>query len=434
MIQTTARAAPPNILFILTDNQGWGDMSLYGNPYYETPHLDRLARDGMMFRRAYASAPMCTPSRDALYTGRYPGRNAIGIREPLAMASVIGDRVGLSADEPNIVSLLKARGYSTSLVGKWHCGYLPTYSPLKIGFDEHFGSKAGSMDYFRHVDASGAPDLWENDRPVDHTGEYITDLYTARAIEFIRRKRGNPFLLCLFYNAPHWPWEGPGDKALSDSLKGKDSQRNWIETGTSENYAEVMKSLDAGVGRVLAALDASGQRKDTLVIFVSDQGGDELAQPAHLRRGRLHENGIRVPQAISWPGVIAPGQVTEQVVVGMDLSATILGVAGAKPDPRYPLDGEDLMPVLLGQAPLHDRSLYWRHHGFPRPGIPEQGAHLRGHWKYYVSGEHERLYDLAHDESEVHDLKDSRRAIFDELKGEYQQWAAGMLPYEELHE
>lgn len=424
----------PNVLFILTDNQGWADMSIYGNPYYETPHLDQLARRGMLFKRAYASAPMCTPSRDALYTGRYPGRNAIGIREPLAMASLIGDKVGLSPDEPTIVSLLKKRGYATALVGKWHCGHLPTYSPLKIGFDEHFGQKSGSTDYFRHVDASGSPDLWDNDKLVDRTGEYITDLYTERAIEFVRRKRSNPFFLCLFYNAPHWPWEGPNDKPLSDSLKGKDNQRNWLETGTSENYTAVMQALDAAVGRVVAAVEETGQADNTLIVFVSDQGGDELAYSGHLRRGRLHENGIRVPQVIVWPGVVAPNQVTQQVVIGMDISATILGVAGATPDPHFPLDGQDLMPVLTGRKPLHDRRLFWRHHGFPRPGIPEQGAHLSGHWKYYVSGEYERLYNLAADEEERHDVKAQHAAIFEQLRSDYQRWAAEMLPYRELHE
>lgn len=430
----TKKNAKPNILFILTDNQGWGDMSCYGNPYFRTPHLDKLAREGILFRRAYASAPMCTPSRDALYTGRFPGRNQIGIREPLAMRSIIGDKVGISPDEPTIVSLLKKQGYDTALVGKWHCGHLPTYSPLKIGFDEHFGNKSGSVDYFRHCDAAGNPDLWENDRIIDRTGEYLTDLYSNRAIDYLRRKRDNPFLLCLFYNAPHWPWEGPKDKALSDSLKGKDNQRNWLETGTSENYAAVMEALDAGVGRVLAALKETGQEDNTLVIFVSDQGGDEFAHPGPFRRGRLHENGIRVPQLLRWPGVIPAGQVTEQVVVGMDLSATILKVAGAEPHPDWPLDGEDLMPVLTGKKPLYERKLFWRHHGFPRPGIPEQGAHLSGLWKYYRSGEYERLYDLATDDHEVRDLKDEKPEIFRRLKAEYERFAAEMLPYRELHE
>lgn len=424
----------PNVLFILTDNQGWGDLSCYGSPYCKTPHIDALAGQGVRFEHAYASAPMCTPSRDALYTGRFPGRNALGIREPLAMASVIGDKVGISPEEPTIVSILRSRGYSTSLVGKWHCGHLPTYSPLKIGFDEHFGNKSGSVDYFRHVDAAGNPDLWENDRIVDRSGEYLTDLYSDRAIEIIRRKRSNPFFLCLFYNAPHWPWEGPNDKALSDSLKGKDNQRNWLETGTSENYAAVMEALDAGVGRVLGALNDTGQLENTLVAFVSDQGGDEFSHTGPFRRGRLHENGIRVPMIIRWPGVTTAGRVSKQVVTGMDISATIVSAAGAQADPRYPMDGEDLVPFLKGLKPDHERRLFWRHHGFPRPGIPEQGAHLSGMWKYYVSGEYERLYNLADDQHELHDLKEIHPDVFGRLKTDYQKWAAQMLPYKELHE
>lgn len=425
------KSRTPNVLFILTDNQGWGDLSCYGCPYFKTPHIDALAREGIRFTHAYASAPMCTSSRDALYTGRYPGRNAIGIREPLPMASLIGDRVGLSPDEPTIVSMLKAKGYETALIGKWHLGHLPTYGPLKTGFDEYFGNKSGSIDYFRHTDGAGNPDLWENDTPIDRRGEYITDLYSERAADYIRRRRTRPFLLCLFYNAPHWPWEGPNDQALSDSLIGKDSQRNWLETGTAENYAAVMQSLDAGVGRVLAALKEAGLEDNTLVIFCSDQGGDEFSHTGPFRRGRLRENGIRVPLIVRWPGVAAANQVSPQMVIGMDISATILGAAGAEPDPRYPLDGENLYRVMAGQRPIYPRKFFWRHHGFPRPGIPEQGAYREGTWKYYVSGEYERLYDLSKDEHELHDLQETQPALFRQMRREYLEWAAQMLPYEE---
>ena len=424
-------STPPNILFILTDNQGWGDLSSYGCPYFKTPHIDHLAQEGIRFTHAYASAPMCTSSRDALYTGRYPGRNAIGIREPLPMASLIGDKVGLSPDEPTIVSLLKAKGYDTALVGKWHCGHLPTYSPLKTGFDEYFGNKSGSIDYFRHTDGGGNPDMWENDQRVDRSGEYVTDMYSDRAVQYIKRARTKPFLLCLFYNAPHWPYEGPKDKALSDSLIGKDSQRNWIETGTSENYAAVVESLDAGVGKVLAALKEAGLADNTLVIYNSDQGGDEFSHTGPFRRGRLHENGIRVPLIVRWPGVVEAAQVTDQMVVGMDISATILEAAGAQPDLRHPLDGESLVGVMTGTKALHARKFFWRHHGFPRPGIPEQGAHRDGNWKYYISGDTERLYDLSTDEQELNDLRAAHPDIFRRLRQTYRDWAAQMLPYEE---
>ena len=421
----------PNVLFILTDNQGWGDLSCYGCPYFDTPNVDQLATEGIRFTHAYASAPMCTSSRDAMYTGRYPGRNAVGIREPLAMASVIGDKVGLSPDEPTIVSLLKGQGYETALVGKWHLGHLPSFSPLKTGFDSHFGNKNGSIDYFRHRDAGGNIDMWENDVVVDRTGEYTTDMYADRAIEILKCPRDKPLLLCLFFNAPHWPWMGPKDRDLSDSLIGKDNHRNWLETGTGENYAAVVQALDAAVGRVLQALKETGQDENTLVIFNSDQGGDEFSHTAHFRRGRLHENGIRVPLIVRWPGVTKAGEVSEQMVTGMDLSATIIAAAGAKPDPRFPLDGEDLRPVLAGEKPVTPRKFFWRHHGFPRPGIPEQGAFRDGRWKYYRSGAYERLYDLSVDEMELHDLKDRHAERFRTMRAEYEAWAATMLPYKE---
>lgn len=423
-------ARRPNVLFILTDNQGWGDVSVHGCPYFQTPNMDRIAAQGMRFTNAYASAPMCTPSRVAFYTGRYPGRIGIGLRETLPIVSVVGDRIGLPPDQPTVATLLKANGYDTALIGKWHCGHLPAYSPLKNGFDEYFGNRSGSIDYFRHTDSAGQPDLWENDTVVNRDGEYVTHLYTDRAIGYIERPRENPFFLCLFYNAPHWPWESSKDKDFSDRLKGKDNTRNWIETGGPENYAELMNDLDAGIGRVLAALDAQGLSEDTFVIFASDQGGDEMSFTGPFRRGRLHEHGIRVPLFFRWPGVIAPNQVTDQMAIGMDISATILGATGTPPDPRYPLDGEDLMPILTARSPLHDRTFFWRHYGHPRPGIPLQRALRSGKWKYYRADDYERLYDLSTDEMEVHDVKERFPDVFRRLRAEFDEWEAQMLPYD----
>jgi arylsulfatase A-like enzyme len=420
----------PNVLFILTDNQGWGDVSIYGCPYFQTPHMDKLATEGMRFTHAYSSAPMCTPSRVAFYTGRYPGRVGIGLRETLPIVSVIGDKIGLPPEHPTVATLLKANGYDTALIGKWHCGHLPSYSPLKNGFDEYFGNRSGSIDYFRHTDSSGKPDLWENDTSINLDGQYITDLYSNRAVDYINRQHDNPFFLCLFYNAPHWPWESSKDKELSDTLIGKDNTRNWLETGAPENYAELMRDLDAGIGRVMAALEQKGIADDTLVVFASDQGGDEFSHTGPFRRGRLHENGIRVPLFFRWPGVIAPHQVSEQMVIGMDISATILSATGTEPDSRFPFDGEDLLPVLTRKKPLYPRKFFWRHHGHPRPGIPLQRALRSGNWKYYRSGDYERLYDLATDEMEVNDVKDKFPDVFQALRKEYDQWESQMLPYD----
>ena len=237
-------------------------------------------------------------------------------------------------------------------------------------------------------------------------------------------------MLCLSYNAPHWPWEGPRDKDLSDEIAGHDSQRTWLETGTAENYAEVMWSLDAGVGSVLQALKDAKLARNTLVFFCGDQGGDEMSYLAHLRRGRLHEGGIRVPLIISWPGVVPPNRESAQVVTGLDLSATILSVAKVKPHSDYPLDGDDLLLILLNKKKTYPRKIFWRHSGNPRPGIPFQCALRDGDWKYLRVGKEEYLFDLATDEGETKDLKKKYSKKLAELRTAYQRWEAEMLPYD----
>ena len=208
-----AKPRQPNILFILTDDLGWGDLSIDGQTNYQTPNLDQLAREGTRFTNAYAAQTVCTPTRIGFFTGRYPARLPVGLQEPLAYIQQVGDSVGLSPEHPTIASLLKANDYETALVGKWHGGYLPSYSPLKSGFDEFFGNYSGGIDYFSHKDPNENLDFYEGEEPVERTG-YATDLYTERAVEFIKRPRNSPFYLSLHYTAPHWPWEGPEDEEL----------------------------------------------------------------------------------------------------------------------------------------------------------------------------------------------------------------------------
>lgn len=234
-----ATTQSPNVVFILVDDLGWGDLSIDGQQNYRTPHLDQLATEGIRFSNAYSASPVCTPTRVSFFTGRYPGRLSIGIQEPLFGVKQVGDaregsrprrdRIGLPPEHPTIASLLKANGYETALIGKWHCGYLPKYSPLRSGFDKFFGNLSGAIDYFRHVDTNGEPDLWEAEVPVKQIG-YITDLFTERAVEYIKRPRDRPFYLSLHYTAPHWPWEGPNDIELSDRLIGRDTLQLLIFT------------------------------------------------------------------------------------------------------------------------------------------------------------------------------------------------------------
>jgi arylsulfatase A-like enzyme len=418
-----APQAPPNVLYIMADDMGWGDLSCYGRPDYRTPNLDRLASQGVRFAQAYSASPVCTPTRCAFVTGRYPARTAVGLEEPLAWRKQLEQEkrdVGLPPEHPTVASLLKANGYHTSLVGKWHLGYLPKYSPVKSGFDEFFGIMSGGADYFTHKDANGEGDLFEMEVPVERVG-YTTDLLTERAVEFLRRRHDGPFLLSLNYTAPHWPWEGPRDEQAS--LAPKPAGYGGMTAGGSlKIYAEMIRSLDEGVGRVLGALDSAGLARTTLVVFTSDNGGERFSFNWPFTGGKfqLFEGGIRVPAILRWPGVVPAGRTTPQVAITMDWTATILTAAGARSHPSYPLDGVDLLPVARGARPAFERTLFWRNGG--------QGAARAGDWKYLkVDDKTERLFDLSVDEREQADFRGARPREFERLRGEYVKWDAQML-------
>lgn len=425
----------PNILFILTDDLGYGDTGLYGQTAYQTPNLDQLAQDGVRFRNAYSAQTVCTPTRVAFFTGRYPARTPVGLQEPLPFIREIGDTVGLSAEQPTIASLLKRNGYDTALVGKWHAGYYPTYGPWRSGFNEFFGCLSGGIDYFRHVDGNGKTDLWEGQvkgQQVSYkkvkTSGYSTDLFTDRAVEFIKQERDRPFYLSLHYTAPHWPFQGPDDKALSNQLVGRDSVPNWIDNGTAANYAALFERLDQGIGKVLQALEESGQAENTIVVFTSDNGGEKFSNfgPYQGKKGSLYEGGIRVPAFIRWPKVIQPNRVSDQVLITQDLTATLLAATGTKPDPDYPLDGINLLPVIRGQKPVFSRTLFWRFEADP---AERQKAIRSGKWKYLSIKGKEFLFDLSTNPGETINLKNKRPDTFAELKARFQEWEAGVLPY-----
>jgi len=409
----------PNVLFILADDLGYGDLSCYGRPDYDTPVLDRLAEQGMKFTSNYAAAPVCTPTRCAFITGQYPQRFAVGLQEPLTAES---PPVGLPAAQPTIATRMRAAGYETALIGKWHLGWRPEYRPNRHGFDEFYGSLSGAADYFTHIapDSGEAtlPDLWDNDRRVTTDG-YLTDVFSDRAVEYVSRARSKPFYLSLHYTAPHAPWEGPGDGATDHTDHGPGPMYNGGSLGT---YAEMMRSMDQGIGRVLAALRRARLERDTLVIFTSDNGGERFSfnWPFSFEKLYLYEGGIRVPAIVRWPGVVPAGSVTDQAAVTMDWTATILAAAGAPVDVAQPLDGESLLPVLRGERGVYDRALFWR--------TRRRAAARIGRWKYVQEGDAEHLYDLSVDLGEKTDLKDRQTAAFAEAKRRYSEWAAGMLP------
>jgi len=416
-------AQSPNILFILADDMGWGDLSCYGRPDYRTPNLDQFAKQGMRFTNAYSAAPVCTPTRVGFYTGRYPARLPVGLEEPLTQRSQMGEKLktlGIPHDHATVSSLIKKQGYDTALIGKWHVGYLPNFSPLKIGFDEFFGNMSGAIDHFTHKDMTGELDLYEAEIPVDRIG-YITDLLTTRAVDYIRRPHKNPFYLSLHYTSPHWPWEGPHDIEVSRALKrGYDG---FTSGGSLKTYGEMMRNLDAGIGKVLAALGAAGLEKNTLVIFTSDNGGERFSfnWPFRGEKFDLHEGGIRVPAMVRWPGVTRPRSVSDHPVITMDWTATMVAAAGGKPDPKYPLDGEDQSPILIGQHSIADRTFFWRTSG--------QGAMRSGKWKYIREGKDEALYDLSVDEHEQASFNETQPTKLASLRSQYNEWELAMQKY-----
>ena len=432
-----AQSRRPNILFILADDLGYGDLSCYGRPDYQTPNLDHLATQGVRFLNAYSASPVCTPTRCAFITGRYPARTRVGLEEPLTERSDLGDKVktlGLPPEHPTIASLLKQSGYETALIGKWHLGYLPNFGPVQSGFEEFFGIMSGAVDFFTHKDMAGDLDFYEGKVPVERIG-YMTDMLTRRAVDYIskrRRRRGSarPFYLSLHYTAPHWPWEGPRDQNVSRALgRGYDG---FTAGGSLKTYATMMKSLDDGIGEVLRALIRAGLDRDTLVIFTSDNGGERFSYnwPFTGQKFSLWEGGIRVPAIVRWPGVVPVGAITGQAAITMDWTATMLAAGNTKPDPAYPLDGIDLMPIIRAtptstpntQHPEHsaDRTFFWR--------TSIQDAVLKGHWKYLKDGPKEYLFDLSIDQREQANFREQNPTMFTQLKNEFKTWESTVLP------
>lgn len=405
--------APPNIVFILADDLGYADISCYGRPDLRTPNIDSLASRGMRFLQAYANSAVCSATRTALITGRYQDRLDIGLDEPLA-----GRDTGLPPNHPTLPSLLRKAGYGTTLVGKWHLGLLPKYGPLQSGYDHFYGFRGGAVDYFTHSN-----DLWNEDVKVQQVG-YLTDLLGSHAVNVINgyAKAGKPFLLSLHFNAPHWPWEGPGDESESRRLIGH--RLVDFDGGSQETYERMIEDLDLQVGRVLEALHSEGILDNTIVIFTSDNGGERFADtwPFTGRKTELLEGGLLIPAIISWPARIATGQTTNQVAISMDWLPTLLAAAGTGPDAAYPPDGINLLPFLAEGATPVPRKLFWRYKA------NAQHAARDGDMKYLKILDNTFLFNVVKDPMERANLKERMPDVYSRLIAEWADWNAAMLP------
>ncbi|GAA4610415.1 arylsulfatase A-like enzyme [Actinoplanes octamycinicus] len=419
-------AKRPNILFILADDLGWADLSSYGAVDIKTPHLDRLARAGVRFTQAYSAGAVCSPTRVSLYTGRYPGRIPGGLPEPIGAANATD---GIPAGHPTLASLLKKSGYATALIGKWHGGFLPHFGPLKSGWDEFYGNYSGGLDYYSKYSHTGQYDLYEGETPVQDD-RYYTDILAERAEAFVRREHTAPWLLNLNFTSPHWPWEAPGDRAVSAEITAKIKAGNLQaifhnDGGSLDTYRKMVENLDTRIGQVLTALRQTGQEENTLVVFASDNGGERFSYqwPLTGNKAGLNEGGIRVPTIVRWPARIRGHQVSHQPVITPDWTATLLEIAGVAPDPAYPLDGTSLAGYLLRGADAPEHDLFWR--------TRASRALRRGKWKYLRSTATgaDLLYDLEADPREQANLAARQPALVAELRAAWEQLNATQLPY-----
>ncbi|MDQ2780378.1 MAG: sulfatase-like hydrolase/transferase, partial [Pseudomonadota bacterium] len=388
-----------------------------------SPALDRMAAQGLRFTRAYSNSPVCSPTRFALMTGRYQYRLRGAAEEPMTARFYGSTTVGLPPAHPTLPSMLKAAGYRTALIGKWHLGYPPHFGPLLSGYDEHIGPLSGGISYFSHLDRAGDIDLFENGVRVDHQGHYLTDLLSDRAVDYVQARAADhqPFLLSLHYTAPHWPWE-TRDAPATPPMTG--ARLGHLDGGSVDIYHQMVREMDEGIGRMLAALDGGGIGDDTLVVFTSDNGGERFSDNWPLVGGKmdLTEGGIRVPAISRWPKQIGGGGVSTQHHLTMDWTATMLASAGVAADPAHPLDGVDLQPALADPAHTFERPMHWR------MKHRQQRAMRIGRWKYLKVDEHEYLFDVEADARERANRAANEPARLDRMRTDWEAWDRTMRP------
>lgn len=414
-----------HVVFIVADDLGYADLGCYGGRPAAfgpvSPAIDRLAAGGLRFTQGYANSPVCSPTRFALMTGRWQYRLRGAAEEPISGRARGSRTLGLAPEHPTLPSLLRAAGWRTALVGKWHLGYPPHFGPLKSGYETFFGPMSGGVDYFSHCGTNGAHDLFAGDAEV-HADGYLTDLITERALAWLDEVAPGPapFFLSLHYTAPHWPWETRDDAARSAEVK--DGLFD-LHGGDIHTYRRMIHHMDEGIGRVMAALQRHGVADDTLVVFTSDNGGERFSDNWPLVGGKmdLTEGGIRVPWIAHWPRVIAPGGTSAQHCLTMDWTATVLDIAGVPAAPTHPLDGVSLRGVLAGGAPF-ERPMHWRmkHRG--------QRASRHGRWKYLQVDGHEYLFDIEADERERANRAPLEPGRLAAMREDWRAWNDSMPP------
>lgn len=426
-------ARPPNIVLILADDMGYGDLGCFGCPDIRTPNIDSLARQGMRLTSFYANGPECTPTRTGLMTGRYQQRVgglecALGIgnvgRYDDAIRLANQHELGLPVERSVLARSLKEAGYATAICGKWHLGYEQKFLPLKHGFEYAFGPLGGAVDYFRHHEPGGGEEtmLYRNDQPLNRDG-YMTDLIADEACAFLKRVK-QPFFLYVPFNAPHSPFQGPKDGS-QPAITGENMNR-----GSRGKYVEMVEYLDACVGRIFKTLEEVKVNENTLVIFTSDNGGPQHSrnEPFSGRKGTTYEGGIRVPCILRWQGELAAGGESQQAGITMDLTASILNLAGAEPLADQPLDGMDIVEHVRQKKADVPRTLFWRQRRGENTWRGVRDGNLKLVSQQTGKKREEWLFDLESDIAEKSDLAAARPREIKRMQDLLSKWEEEVKP------
>ncbi|MSU22424.1 MAG: alpha/beta fold hydrolase [Opitutus sp.] len=414
----TAAAPLPNIVMILIDDLGYGDLGCYGSTKHRTPHLDRLAAGGLRFTDFHSNGAVCSPTRTALLTGLYPQRAGI----EAAIGFTLNEGVALSFT--TIAEVLAPRGYRGGVFGKWHVGHVTRFGPNDQGFHESWCSN-NNPDYHSHVSRDGNVDWWRDQRLADEPG-YLVDRVTAHAVGFIRGHQARPFFLYVPQLAVHFPWQGrrdPAHRTTGREWNGDDRYGPLPKAERPRAYREMVEAVDDSVGQIVAALDAAGVRERTLVFVCSDNGAYLSVGsngPFRGEKGDLHEGGHRVAAIANWPGRIAAGRTTDVTAMTMDLLPTFAALTGAPLPAGLRPDGVDLSGVLLRGEPLAPRTLFWRD--------ADEKAVRRGPWKLVVRDTAAALYNLDTDPAERLDLAAKQPARLRELESGLAAWERDVGP------
>ncbi|MBE2282834.1 MAG: sulfatase-like hydrolase/transferase [Prosthecobacter sp.] len=442
LLSAASLGAQPNVILIVSDDQGYPDLGCIGSKPLITPNLDKLAAEGVRGTSFYVTWPACTPSRSSILTGRYPQRNGLydmvrndmvnfGHKFSAEEYAVSPEMtLGLDVREITIGDMLKKAGYATGCVGKWDMGQAKRFLPLQRGFDFFYGHGNNGIDYYTH-ERYGVPSLFRgNTRTEEDKGKYVTGVFRREALYFVNQHAGNkPFFLYLPFNAPHGASSFPEDTKEGEKKKGEGVQapekyvamyRDTVKDERLARYCGAVTCMDEAIGALMEAVEKAGQRDNTLVIFMSDNGGSGNGGNAPLKgsKSTMWEGGLRVPFIARWPGKLPAGKATDEFLTALELVPTLLAACGAQAPEGVKLDGFDMLPVLQGETKSSRKEMFWQRRS-------DRAARFEN-WKWLESAKGNGLYDLSTDLGEKNDLTNERPEIARMMRDRFARWRGEM--------